>query len=255
MWLRERAIGTTALMRRDLIVRFGRDNIGFAWVIVEPMILTVGVMLMWIMLKAPYDHGIAVVALVLTGYMPITLFRHITNSHVNLLRQSASLFYHRGISTWDVIAARVLTETAGVSIALMVVYSVLLIAGQIEPVEDIRLVVWAWLLMGFLATGLAVCFAALTQLSEVAERFIQTFQYILLPISGTFYMVDWLPYEVQEVIWYVPLVHCFEMFRAGFFGTKMTTYYAPLYPFAFGAILLLVGGIALRRARATLEIG
>ncbi len=36
-----------ALMIRLIIVRFGRENLGFLWVVIEPMLLCVGVMGIW----------------------------------------------------------------------------------------------------------------------------------------------------------------------------------------------------------------
>ena len=36
-----------ALMIRDLMVRFGRYHLGFVWTVLEPMILTAGVMLLY----------------------------------------------------------------------------------------------------------------------------------------------------------------------------------------------------------------
>ena len=37
----------TALMLRDAMMRYGRENIGFVWVILEPMLLCTGVMILW----------------------------------------------------------------------------------------------------------------------------------------------------------------------------------------------------------------
>jgi capsular polysaccharide transport system permease protein len=69
-----------ALMIREMMMRYGRDNLGFLWVFLEPMLLCVGVMLLWTLIHAPFEHGLTVVALVLTGYMPLTLWRHTTTN-------------------------------------------------------------------------------------------------------------------------------------------------------------------------------
>ena len=42
-------------------------------------------------------------------------------------------------------------------------------------------------------------------------------------------MVDWLPHYAQKLLLLNPSVHCFEMFRAGFFGAEVTTHYDPAY--------------------------
>src|SRR5689334_14760682 len=78
-----------ALILRDMMMRYGRDNIGFIWVVLEPMLLTAGVMALWSILYPGGKYGITVIEFVLTGYMPLTLWRHLTNQNVTLLRRSA----------------------------------------------------------------------------------------------------------------------------------------------------------------------
>ena len=94
-----------ALVIRDMMARYGRANIGFLWVVVEPMILTLGVMTIWSAMKSPYEHGVQVVALVMTGYMPLTLFRHLTNPAVFFYRRSIPLLYHRHVTLIDALIA------------------------------------------------------------------------------------------------------------------------------------------------------
>ncbi|MEA2741427.1 MAG: capsular polysaccharide transport system permease protein, partial [Acetobacteraceae bacterium] len=62
-----------ALIIRDLMTRFGRQHLGFVWTILEPMILCTGVMFVWSFIHDPLIHGMPVVELVFTGYMPLTL--------------------------------------------------------------------------------------------------------------------------------------------------------------------------------------
>jgi capsular polysaccharide transport system permease protein len=238
-----------------MVVRYGRENIGFAWLMVEPMILTVGVMSLWVVMKPPYEHGVQIVSLVLTGYMPLTLFRHITAAQVKMMQFSSSLLYHRHVTIWDTLVSRTIMEFGGTTIALLVIYGILLAFGQILPVQDWRLVITAWLLIGFLAFSIGACFAALTELSEASERFVQTYQYLQVPLSGAFFMVDWTPSQVQKILLYNPLIHGFEMFRAGFFGLAIPTHYDPLYPFIWAVCLLTIGLLGMKRARRTLHVG
>jgi capsular polysaccharide transport system permease protein len=238
-----------ALVLRDMMKRYGRANIGFLWVILEPMILTAGVMVVWSFLKPAYEHGIEIVSLVLTGYMPLTLWRHVTNSGVRMFQGSIGLLYHRNISLIDIFLARVTLELTGTTCALIFVYCVLLAAGLVTPIADIGLVIAAWLTMFLLSAGAALGFAILTEYSEVTERFVQPFQYLMLPLSGTFFMVEWLPTEGRELIWYNPTVHCFEMFRAGFFGESVTTHYTAWYPILCAVVLVWLGVSSLDTVR------
>jgi ABC-type polysaccharide/polyol phosphate export permease len=84
-----------ALMIRELMMRYGRGNIGFLWLIVEPMILCAGVIGLRWMIQEHQEHGVPLVALLLSGYMPLTLWRHLTNRGIFLLRRNMGMLYHR----------------------------------------------------------------------------------------------------------------------------------------------------------------
>jgi capsular polysaccharide transport system permease protein len=244
-----------ALAIRDMMMRYGRGNIGFLWVVLEPMILCTGVLIVRSILNPPSEHGVQLVALVLTGYMPLTLWRHMLNGGTFLFRRSAALLYHRNISLLDAFLSRMLLEFIGTTTALAAVSAFLLAAGIIDSPHDFGLMAAAWLLKGFLSFGLALNFAVLTEYSEVSEKFVAPFQYLMLPLSGTFFLVAWLPTHAQSLIWYNPTVHCYEMFRAGFFGEEVETHYVIWYPLVWSVGLTTFGLWGLERVRDRIHFG
>jgi capsular polysaccharide transport system permease protein len=244
-----------ALMIRDLMMRYGRDNIGFLWVILEPMILTVGVMTIWSVLKPPFEHGVPLILLVFTGYMILTMWRHLLNAGVSLFERNAGLLYHRHISLIDTFISRMLLEFAGTTTALVLVGTVLVDTGLIDPPHDLGIIICAWLTMALLSSSLALNFAVLTEYSMAAEKFIAPFQYFMLPLSGTFFMVEWLPSFAQTIIWYNPTVHCYEMFRAGFFGEEVRTHYSIWYPLVWSLGLMCLGIWGMDKVRNNIHFG
>ncbi|POR53306.1 ABC transporter permease [Bosea psychrotolerans] len=231
-----------ALAVRFMVTRYGRENVGFLWVILEPMILCVGVMVIWSFLKGSIEHGVQIVAFAFSSYMPLTLQRHVSSSGVFMLRLSkAILLNHRYITHIDSLTSRMFMEFIGTSAACLVIYTILLAIGLIEPAYDLGTMLIGWLMMGCIATGFACIYAGASECSEVVEKFFQPVQYFLLPVSGTFFMVDWLPSNLHQYITYVPTVNAFEMFRAGLFGPNVTTHYFVLYGFSCGAIMIAVG--------------
>ncbi len=54
----------------------------------------------------------------------------------------------------------------------------------------------------------------------------------MLPFSGCFFLLDWLPDKAREAVSYTSWVHSFETFRAGYFGPAVQTYGNPPYAFA-----------------------
>lgn len=243
-----------ALMIRNLMLRYGRNNIGFLWVVLEPMLLTAGVIVIFSQVKSQYEHGTHVVSLVLSGYMPLTVWRHTTNSGVFLFRQSASILYHRNITLWDVFLAKMLLEGIGCTAAFVFVYGTLLAAGVVAPIAKPWHLMAAWCLLWWFGTAVALLIAAMTEIDESSERFIQPAQYLLVPLSGTFYMVDWVPRRAQDLLVFNPLTNCIEFFRDGFFGDEVTTHYDVSYAIIWALTLTWIGLHQLGRARTQLNV-
>ncbi len=238
-----------ALIICDMMVRYGRETIGFLWFILEPILLTGGVMLLWTLIRTNAGHGVQLVSFVMTGYIPLTVWRHITNSRVFIFRHRAATFYHRKISLIDALIARLALEFVGTTCALVIVYTILYLAGIMPPIYDPGLVAGGWILMALLSCGVAVVFAVMIEWSETFVRFIQLAQYLMIPISGCFFLVDWLPTYAQKQVWFNPTTHCYEMFRAGFFGDKVHMYYAPRYVLLCTLILAFIGRSSLEKIR------
>ena len=238
-----------ALMVRELIVRFGRENIGFLWVIIEPMILTVGVMGIWSLMHTPSEYGLELVALVLTGYMPLTLWRHNCALGVWFFRQRSGLLHHQPISLIDTIMARLILEFIASSVAFTIVYLALIGAGVLKPIQSFMPVLVGWCLLALLSMGVAVLFAVLTEIFEVFEHFYGPFQYFMLPVSGAFFMVEWLPTYAQKLVWFIPTVHGYELIRQGFFGDYVTTHYSIWYPALWALVLFTAGVMSIEKVR------
>ncbi len=247
--LRGHLSGIHALIIRDLMVRFGRENLGFVWTILEPMILTAGVLTFWSLLKEPVIHGVPVVGFALTGYMPLTVWRHMTNSMVRLISNNAALLYHVPLSHLDIVLARLTLEFLSTTTALAVMYVILLVTGLTEPVQDWGLLLTAWLFTAWYHAGIGLLIVAATERSDSVEKFIQPAQYLALPLSGVFFMVDWLPSQMQRLILWNPAIHCFEMFRAGYFGETVVAHFDPLYLAVWSFTLTVLGVVAVLRVR------
>jgi len=244
-----------ALMLRDLMMRYGRDNIGFLWVVVEAMILTVGVMIIWSTLRQDLNRGVGIVLLAFTGYMLLTMWRHFTNAGMRLFELNAGLLYHRHISLLDTFVSRLFLEFAAMTTSLVVVGTVLVDAGLIEPPHDLGIIVVGWLSMAALSSSVALNLAVLTEYSKVAERLVPPFQYFMLPVSGAFFMVSWLSTSLRNLAWYIPTVHCYEMFRAGFVGEQVLTYYSIWYPLAWSLSLTCLGVWGMEKVRNRIHFG
>ncbi|MHB8530313.1 MAG: ABC transporter permease [Caulobacteraceae bacterium] len=243
-----------ALMLRELATRYGRNNVGFLWLVGEPLVFCVGVLILWGLIRPPYEHGIRVLPFVMTGYLPLTLIRHMIGHGLNCVKANAGLLYHRRIAVLHLFTARLFLEFVGVSLAFLVVAVVLATFGAVSAPERLGLVYGGWVLMAWISFGFAMILGALAQMEEIVERFVSVLTYILVPLSGTFYMASWLPPKFRDALMVLPFIHCVEMIRAGFFGDNVRTYYDPPYVVAWGASLTFIGLLLLRFVRERIEV-
>lgn len=250
--IQRRVIG--ALMIRELVTRFGRENIGFLWVMVEPLLFAVLVGLIWRFMKGPEEHGVSVIAFVATGYLPLTFFRHAVTRSVRIFTVNSSLMYHRQIKVLDFVFVRVLIEMIGSMMAYLFIGTLLIFLNEFPIPADAGMLIGGWLLYCLFTFSLCLVLAPLSEMSDVLEKFLPVTTYIMIPFSGTFNMVAWLAPEAQHAMYYSPFVHGMEMMRYGVFGDALNAQWDVIVPIA-GSLFFIVIGLALcRRVRRDLVV-
>lgn len=243
-----------ALMIRELITRFGRENIGFLWIMAEPLMFAGLVGILWHFMKGNTEHGVSVVAFVATGYIPLTLFRHCVARSVAAFTVNQSLLYHRQIKVVDFIMARFIIEFVGGMMAYLFMALFLILIGEFPIPSDIGLLIAGWMLYGLFCFSLCLILAPLSEVSEAVEKFIPVTTYIMIPFSGAFYMVSWMAPGARDFMLLSPFVNAMEMMRKGVWGDKITAYYDPWNPIIFSVLFAIIGLILCRRIRRILTV-
>ncbi|WP_292040889.1 MULTISPECIES: ABC transporter permease [unclassified Brevundimonas] len=247
-----RIIGS--LMMREMSTRFGREGLGFAWLVVEPLVFCFGVLALWTAMKPEYEHGIRISAFMMTGYMCLLLLRHIVQYSSSALQANIGLMHHRAIKPLHIFASRILLEIAGTSFAFVIAYFSLYLAQQINLPSDLILVYAGWMLLAFLGQGFALTLAGLSMRFDLLERIVGLLMYVLVPVSGAFFMVSWLPPAVQEVVLLIPFPHAVELLRAGVFGEFVETHYDVGYALMWGGILNIAGLLLISISRDRIDV-
>lgn len=239
-----RVIG--ALLVREMLTRYGRHNIGFLWLFVEPMLFTLGVTALWTATKSVHGSDLPIVAFALTGYSSVLLWRNMPGRCIGALWANLSLMYHRNIKVLDVYAARLLLEFGGATISFAVLAIVFIAFGILAPPEDFLAVVAGWLLLAWFGCALAVFLGALSHRSELVDKLWHPSSYLLFPLSGAAFLVDALPRMAQDVVLWIPTVHGVELVREGWFGSQARAHYDLAYLVSFNLVLSVAALIAVR---------
>jgi capsular polysaccharide transport system permease protein len=237
-----------ALMMREVITRFGRDNLGVLWLIGEPMIFTLGVTALWTFGGMNHGSSLPIAAFAITGYSSVLMWRNSVGRSVGALQVNFNLLYHRNVQVLDVFLTRILLEMAGATMSFIVLSAIFIAAGMIEPPIDLLQVIFGWLMLAWFGISLSLVVGAGTTYSELVEKFWHPTSYLLFPLSGAAFMVDWLPKSAQDIVLLLPMVHGVEMIREGYFGNVVRTHYDSGYMAMCSLILTFFGLYLVRDA-------
>lgn len=243
-----------ALMIRELTTRFGRENIGFLWIMVEPLLFAVLVGVLWRLSKGPEEHGMSIIALVVSGYIPITLFRHGVSRSVAIFTANSSLLYHKQIKLLDFILVRFIIEILGGMMAYIFIASILILFGEFPIPANVGLLIAGWFIYALFCFSICLIIAPLSEMSEVMEKFIPVTTYVMIPFSGLFYMVSWMTPNVREFLLLSPFVNGMEMMRKGIWGEQITAYYNIWNPIFCSIVAMTIGLALCRHVRRTLAV-
>lgn len=230
-----------ALLMREVLTRFGRHNIGFLWLFVEPMLFTLGVAALWSATRAVHGSDLPIVAFAITGYSSVLLWRNMPFRCIGAIPANLSLMYHRNVRALDIYLARLLLEAAGATMSFVFLTLFFYFVGWMSPPEDVLQVAFGWFMLTWFGFSLALLLGALSLSSELVEKLWHPASYLLFPLSGAAFLVDVLPPTAQQLILYLPMVHGVEYVREGFFGSEVRTHFDLAYMALCNTLIMLLG--------------
>jgi capsular polysaccharide transport system permease protein len=242
-----------ALFFREVMTRYGRHNLGLAWLFIEPTLFTVGVAALWAATKALHGGSIPIIAFAITGYSSVLLWRNCSGRCVAALEPNLTLLYHRSVKVIDVYLARLILEIAGATLSFFLLTVTFTFLGMIQPPVDLIQVMFGWLLLAWFGSALGLFVGGLSERTEIVERVWHVVTYLLFPLSGAMTMVDWLPPNAQAFVLLLPMVHGVEFLREGFFGSLVRCHYDLEYLMVCNGVLSLAGLMMVRVAANRVE--
>ena len=243
-----------ALMLRELTTRFGRENIGFLWILSEPLLFALLVGTLWRVMKGPTEYGVSIFAFVVSGYIPLVLFRTTMSRALNSFTANGSLMYHRQVKILDFILVRFIVELVGHMMAYLFI-ALVLGAFDIFPWPyDMSIFLLGWFYYALFTLSVCLVIAPLSEISETIEKFLPVTVYLMVPFSGAFFIVSALTDAAANAVLYSPPVHGMEMMRYGLFGPSIDPRFDYLYPLTFCLPCLALGLLLCRIVRKRLVV-
>ena len=244
-----------AIFMREIQVRWGRRNLGFAWLFAEPLVFAFPVLVLWSLMRSPYDHGVPLMPFIWSGYLPLLMFRHVTGHAIYAVRNSAAMLYHRAVTPLDLIVGRCGLEVMGSLAATASSYLVLYMLGVLDWPYDLPLFLIGNLYMAWWSIAIALIIAGASERTEMVEHVWPPISYVYLPVSGFMYLAAWLPNSIRDLaLTVMPSLQAYEIIRAGLIGNLVQTFYDMAYLTFVLAVLTLIGLWLVRGIRQHLEV-
>lgn len=253
--IRMRGRVMVALMIRELHTRFGRENLGYVWLFMEPAMLGVGVGLwQWAVRgSAAMPGDLNKFSFFLIGYILFYLFRTLVGRSTHGVAANQQLLYHSRVTIEAVMWSRSVLDGAAVAICIAIFLLMIGMALGDWPSDPLQMM-WGVVMMMLLAHGTGLIFLAGTGINaQLVDRIVHPFTYLSIPFSGMFYMVWWLPGPMQELLLWSPLIHIMEFTREGQFGRRVPYSYDLTYIIGWIIVVNFIGLCALRAAKPHME--
>jgi capsular polysaccharide transport system permease protein len=217
------------------------------------MIFTLGILALWSTTKVVHSAQLDIVPFAITGYSSVLLWRNAANRCGKAIEPNLSLLFHRNVRVIDIFTARVLLEIAGATTSLISLCLLFMAIGWMAEPASVLTMATGWLLLAWFALSLGFIIGPLSERTEIFDRVWHTLTYLMFPLSGTVFMVEWLPKAAQNFVLWVPMVHGVEMMRHGVFGSRVQTHEDPQYLILVNTIMLLIGLILMRETSRRVE--
>lgn len=241
-----------ALTMREVITRFGREGLGAFWLMAEPAMFIIGVMVIFSHIESNATYSVAEYLAV--SYPTILLWRNGTGRVTKALEINRALLHHQPVRPMDVIYSRILLEFSGAAAAFSVLYLIFIQIGICHWPTDPLTMALGYLLVVWFSFSFVLIMAALAELSETIERVSHIILYLMLPFSGVFIPLYAVPEQFRNILLAFPLVDAVEYFHSGYYGARMPTYFHLGYSILVILAMTLFGyaltHVAIRRVQS-----
>jgi ABC-type polysaccharide/polyol phosphate export permease len=242
-----------ALYLRELITHFGRHNLGFLWMFIEPMMFSVGITILWTYGGHNY-HNLSVAGFALTGYSSIVAWRNCVGRTAYAINANHGLLYHRNITIFDIALTRAIFEISAVTVSISSLTILFWALDLMQLPNDPLQAVLAWLLLGWFFICIGFVAVYLKNKSELFDRIWHVLMYLTLPLTGAFFMLDWVPKASWVYLSLSPMLHGVEMLREAYFGSAVKAHYSIKYLVTCNIFLTFFSLLLLNRIKKSLTL-
>ena len=229
---------TFGLLIRELKTRFGSYRLGYAWALLDPLLIIGTFSLAFGMRGNSGFGGVPAPLFITAGYLPFLFFRNVVGKLQSAVSANMGLFCYRQVTPFATFVARFILEVmVGMVVGIILVLGLLWFGFDAIPADPLQVILIYLLLMVF-SFSLGVIFCVICTLFQEADKFLNLLMMPLMFISCVMFPLMSIPPQYQHWFLWNPLVHALELIRNGW----IAGYSSPnvSWSFLFGVTLLLL---------------
>lgn len=244
-----------ALILRETMTLYGHSKLGYLWAIIEPSLM-IGIL--WFIFMAvgrdqSLPFGIGLPVFLLSGLTPWLLFSSTISKILPAIRGNLALLSYPQVTPLDIMVARAVLDGVTKLTVCSLLLGILAMAGQIYSIYSLQNILGSLALAWLLGVGVGICGAAASVTRPSVTNFINSCLRVLFFISGIFFNVDMLPFEIRKFMLFNPLLHVVELARSGFSPSHTHIDISVYYPLGFVSVLLFLAFPLERMVRGRIE--
>lgn len=233
-----------AVILRETRTRYGNSNIGYAWALIDPLILLAVFIGAFSMLGRSAPMAAPVSVFFVTGIVPLLFWRGGTNQGSTAVSASLGLMTYPQVMPTDILIARILLEAATTTIVFVMFVVGLNMLFDISPswfFGDPPAVLMAGLGLVYFTFGSMFLSSSLARVLPVWRNIWGYMGRPIFLLSGIFFTLEQLPDGVRGYMTYNPVAHMIEWVRSAMIPTFDSSAYSIAFPMITATIFLLIG--------------
>lgn len=244
-----------ALVMREMTTRYGKSTGGYIWALIEPvgMIAVLSIAFSQFLRTPPI--GDSFLFFYATGYLPFYMYGTLAREVSSAVQRNRSLLHFPMVTPLDAVIARTILSVITVILIVMIVFfGTYLIVGEPSRIDMAPLIL-SFTLSAMLGTGIGTLNAVIFTFIPVWTSIWKIINRPLFIISGIFYTFESMPTEVQELLWWNPLVHVIGLCRVAMFSIYDGHYISIGYVLAISFGTFIPGAYLLQRHKTRMLEG
>jgi capsular polysaccharide transport system permease protein len=206
---------TFGLLIRELKTRFGSYRLGYAWALLDPLLMISAFSVIFGLRGHSGFGGAPAPLFIAASYLPFLFFKDVVNKLQSAVSANMGLFCYRQVTPFATFIARFVLEVmVGMVVGCILVLGLLWFGFDAIPADPLQVILGYLLLMVF-SFSLGIVFCVLVSLVPEANKFLNLLMMPLMFISCVMYPLATIPSQYQHWFLWNPLVHALELIRSG----------------------------------------